>query len=867
MKRFGGNNSSKASLGREFAIADHIFPAPPITNWDIVPPAYTMILFEASDLDTDALSYELTIPPFAEAELQKACARLSAGKAGGPSEVPNEALKALHFPQQWKSAKLVLLNKGGDKPVNSPSSFRSICLLNTPGKLLERLLLQRLENHLDKRGGIRRAPNQFGFRKGISTETAVECVLSIERWAMAVPGRDKELCALVTLDVKNAFNSLRWPIIDGALRKKATESRTVRPVTCGVPQGSVLGPTLWNVAYDDLLNLSVPPGVQLVGFANELAVVGRSKTSAELEGKINIALEAIDSWMASHGHELAHKKSEAVMLTRKRSYTRPVLRIGSHHTELKKEILYLGVRLDTKLTFVDHVRAAASKAMTSATALGRLMPNVTVLGQWKKRLLATVVESQLLYAASTWSDTVSSSARSVRLLVRPQRATALRVIRAYWTVSDEAQRWLHSSKGQCTRRLIRDVRKWVRRVFPRIPLSYHMTRALTGYGCFQYYLNRMGRVPSPLCVQCRSDVDTVDHTLLVCPYWEPFRMELSERLGSRPTVKTVSQTLLGPSEEDLVGQDHLTRGENMERAMESLRLFYRMVENILTLKEEEERAHQAAAAVGQNGPICRLNTVDKFFERLIKTRIKKRLEEAGDLDDRQYGFRKGRSTVDAIRRVFDVVEGAGSGQLYNRKLCAVVALDVSNAFNSARWPRIVKAMKDMPPYLVGIIESYLSDRTVVHGENSTPTTCGVPQGSVLGPLLWNMMYDELLQVDTGGNERGMSSTELVAFADDVAVVATGHTTWILETVINQALDIVAEWMIDAGSRIEVKESIRYLEVVLEVELEEDLFPDNIVRIMVEKRSNWDAVSRFVNLVQTTREHEERVRQRLRAQLA
>lgn len=243
-------------------------------------------------------------------------------------------------------------------------------------------------------------------------------------------------------------------------------------------------------------------------------------------------------------------------------------------------------------------------------------------------------------------------------------------------------------------------------------------------------------------------------------------------------------------------------------------------------------------------PICLLNTVGKFFERLIKTRIEKRLEEAGDLDDRQYGFRKGRSTVDAIRRVFDVVEAAGSGQLYNRKLCAVVALDVANAFNSARWPRIVKAMKDkgMPPYLVGIIESYLSDRTVVHEENSTPTTCGVPQGSVLGPLLWNMMYDELLQVDTGGNERGMSSTELVVFADDVAIVATGHTTWILETVTNRALDKVAEWMIGAGlslsvrkteavilttkrgysqpslsilgSRIEVKESIRYLGVVL-----------------------------------------------------
>jgi len=64
MKKFGGSNSSKASLGREPAIAYHLFPAAPITNWDTAPSAYTMNLFEAFDLDTDALSYELTIPPF-----------------------------------------------------------------------------------------------------------------------------------------------------------------------------------------------------------------------------------------------------------------------------------------------------------------------------------------------------------------------------------------------------------------------------------------------------------------------------------------------------------------------------------------------------------------------------------------------------------------------------------------------------------------------------------------------------------------------------------------------------------------------------------------------------------------------------------
>jgi len=114
-------------------------------------------------------------------------------------------------------------------------------------------------------------------------------------------------------------------------------------------------------------------------------------------------------------------------------------------------------------------------------------------------------------------------------------------------------------------------------------------------------------------------------------------------------------------------------------------------------------------------PICLLNTVGKLFERIIKTRMEKWLEGNGNLSDRQYGFGKGRSTVDAINRVM-VVEAVGFGPLYQRKLCGVVALDVANAFNSAKWPRIIQALrnKGVPPYMVGIIQSYLSDRMVAY---------------------------------------------------------------------------------------------------------------------------------------------------------
>jgi len=277
MKKFGDGSTRLASKGREAEIADHLFPAAPVTNWDLMPSPEVRNLFDNFDPEADELEFVRAIPEFTVEELLKATKKMSFGKAGGPSGNPNEILKrialarpratlevynkcleALTFPSTWKKAKLVLLHKGPGKPVDAPSSFRPICLLDTPGKLLERLLSQRLDLHLDAyRTG--RAPNQFGFRKGISTETAVEVVTKLAAHVGAGNWRQKELCVLVTLDVTNAFNSLQWPVIDEALRNKNTpeylvlmirswlserelhvgDGRTTKQITCGVPQGSV----------------------------------------------------------------------------------------------------------------------------------------------------------------------------------------------------------------------------------------------------------------------------------------------------------------------------------------------------------------------------------------------------------------------------------------------------------------------------------------------------------------------------------------------------------------------------------------------------------------------------------------------------
>jgi len=188
----------------------------------------------------------------------------------------NVCLRRGKFPQTWKCARMVLLPKEGKTP-GTPSAYRPICLLDEAGKLFERIIVSRLR-HLSREGPDL-AECQFGSREGLST---IDAIMRVRTFVEEATDKGK-VVVVVSLDIANAFNTLPWECVLGALRyhrvpgyiqdvirdyfrdRKLTYPGRYgrimrREARRGVPQGSVLGPLLWNLGYDWVLRGALLPG-------------------------------------------------------------------------------------------------------------------------------------------------------------------------------------------------------------------------------------------------------------------------------------------------------------------------------------------------------------------------------------------------------------------------------------------------------------------------------------------------------------------------------------------------------------------------------------------------------------------------------
>lgn len=184
------------------------------------------------------------------------------------------------------------------------------------------------------------------------------------------------------------------------------EGTKKKKFTSGCAQGSVLGPELWNVTYDGILQMIMPEDTFLVGYADDVEAVVIARNVEELQMELNQVMRRVNFRMKNHGLETAVTKTEIVLLSKKRIDNLINMEVNNTSVGTKNAAKYLGVILDTKLNYVKHLRTVANKAAEVTSSLSKMMANVRGPRPSKRRLQIRIAESIMLYGAEVYAETV-----------------------------------------------------------------------------------------------------------------------------------------------------------------------------------------------------------------------------------------------------------------------------------------------------------------------------------------------------------------------------------------------------------------------------------------------------------------------------
>ena len=338
------------------------------------------------------------------------------------------------IPKCWKNSTGIFLPKPGKNDYYNPKSYRTITLAPVPLKFLERLVQWHMEVDLKMETVLHR--NQFGFRKGLSTEAALHIIVNkLENQIL------KGEFALGTfLDIEGAFDNVSTTAISRALDKYCPSTtvnnwiRTLiksRSTTVelhgarrtiishrGCPQGGILSPLLWNLVMNNLFSFTrnkLPCDLQ--GFADDLLLLARGFDADTLRDVTQRSLNAIEEWCLDNDLTISTSKTHSVMFTRKQKWklARPLV-VHGKNLKLKESTKFLGITLDQKLTWNSHIEKQTQKAksvlMMCKTALGPTWGFTPATMKW---IYTAIVRPMLAYGAPIWINGLNNQSNQKAL--------------------------------------------------------------------------------------------------------------------------------------------------------------------------------------------------------------------------------------------------------------------------------------------------------------------------------------------------------------------------------------------------------------------------------------------------------------------
>ncbi|GFW36300.1 probable RNA-directed DNA polymerase from transposon X-element [Trichonephila clavipes] len=326
---------------------------------------------------------------FTMTELQKAFTQAH-NTSPGPDGITYTMLRHLHpnslanilflfnriwrehcFPLSWREAIVIPILKPG-KVATDPLSYRPIALTSCFCKTFERMVNTRLVYVLETEKCI--SPLQSGFRKSRST---LDNLVFLESQIRDAFVRRNHLVSLF-FDIEKAYDrTWRYGILRnmyefglrGNLPIFTFNFLAVRYFNVrighssshkfiqdqGVPQGSVLSVTLFNIHMSNILH-QFPPSVRGMLYVDDLQVSCQGSDMRLIERPLQTTVNRLVQWCDQNGHTISPSKSSCVHFCRKRNlHPDPSIHIGHIQIPVVSAVRFLGVIFDCKLTFLPHV--------------------------------------------------------------------------------------------------------------------------------------------------------------------------------------------------------------------------------------------------------------------------------------------------------------------------------------------------------------------------------------------------------------------------------------------------------------------------------------------------------------------------------
>ena len=504
-------------------------------------------------------------PPTIE-EVKMAIRQIKSGKAAGPDNIPAEALKSdieitanmLHLlfkkiweeeqvPMDWKEGYLIKIPKKGD--LSKCENYRGISLLSVPGKVFNRVLLNRMKDAVD----AELRDQQAGFRKDrsctdqiatlrIIVEQSVEwnsslyvnfidyekAFDSVDRRTLWKLLRHYGVPEKIVNIIQNSYDGLQCKVMHGGQLTDAF------PVRTGVRQGCLLSPFLFLLVIDWIMKNSTSEGkygiqwtsqnqLDDLDFADDLALLSHTHEQMQMK-TANVA--AASASIGLHIH-----KGKSKILKCNTENTNPITLDGETLEEVET-FTYLGSIIDEQGGSNTDVRARFGKSRTAFLQLKNIWNSKQLSTNFKVRIFNTNVKTVLLYGAETWRTT-TTIIRKVQVFIN---SCLRKILNIHWpdTISNSVL-WERTNQLPAEEEIRKRRWKWIGHTLRKSPMC--ITRQSLTWN--PEGKRKRGRPKNTLRREIEADMKRMNSN------WKELERKAQDRVGWRMLVSGLCSSTRG----------------------------------------------------------------------------------------------------------------------------------------------------------------------------------------------------------------------------------------------------------------------------------------------------------------------------------